>query len=229
MNSERLYFLDLLRGLMAISIVIYHTLHYEGVVTFYAVGRYAVYSFFVLSGLSLYYVYRDKFVSIKETKNYFIRRYFRIAPLLYLIIFLIIISDIVEGEGDFEYTRESFTQLFLNYSMLFGFFNPGETSIAPASWSLGVEWVFYTIFPVLLVLTRKSFVKLSVLTVAFFILHVWYISSFININETFSSQWVTYTQPVTFFVYFSFGMIGAELYHRFHHKNMPQKLLVFYF
>lgn len=89
-------------------------------------GRFGIYGvsiFYVLSGLTLYYVYYDKMKPSKEEiVSFFKKRAFRIFPLLWLVTFVAIFLS---------RKIPDFTNLFLNLSGLFGFirwdkyFSPG--------------------------------------------------------------------------------------------------------
>ncbi len=74
---NRLYNLDYLRGLSAFAIMIYHYLSwtynkYSSDDFLGRLGIYGVSIFYVLSGLTLYYVYHKKMVpSISDTRAFF--------------------------------------------------------------------------------------------------------------------------------------------------------------
>ena len=208
-DRKRLYSLDFIRGFMALAVMVYHLLHYEDVITLYAIGRYAVYAFFVLSGFAMYYVYRDRLSSIQDLKDYFIKRFFRIAPLLYVVIAGVIVLRFLLQLQVFD--LEFWQDLLLNYTLLFAFIDPGRTAIAPASWSLGIEWVFYCVFPVALIFTQGSMKRLIIMTVILYVVHLLFIQYTLGSGTHLREQWANYIQPVNFFVYFAFGMVIAEL------------------
>src|SRR5262245_60491552 len=90
-DQHRLYNLDYLRGLAAFGIMLYHYLTWtlgifpaDTIVG--RVGIYGVSTFYVLSGLTLYYVYYGKMKpSAQDTAAFFKKRIFRIFPLLWLV------------------------------------------------------------------------------------------------------------------------------------------------
>src|SRR6187549_3632015 len=138
---NRLYNLDYLRGLAAFGIMIFHYLSWtlgdpvSDTCGFMGrIGIYGVSIFYVLSGLTLYYVYFDKMAPSKADVIDFIRkRFFRIFPLLWLAtIGAIIITGPIPAAWDF----------FLNITGLFGLLK-WDGYIAPGAWSIGNELVFY--------------------------------------------------------------------------------------
>jgi peptidoglycan/LPS O-acetylase OafA/YrhL len=209
---------------MALAVMAYHYLHYEEVVTLYAIGRYAVYSFFVLSGFSLYYVYSQRLKTMADLKSYMIKRYFRIAPLLYAVILGVLAIRIALGKITFDLAFAN--DLLLNFSLLFGFINPGANAIAPASWSLGIEWAFYCVFPLILIFTQGSLKRLMLATGLSLIVHAVYTDIILSDGIHLSEQWPAYIQPVNFLCYFMAGMTLAELFMRTRHAFALQWLAI---
>ncbi len=92
MEKNRITGLDQLRGICASSIMLMHFMsilnykHDAG--TFLGrIGFYGVCIFYILSGLTLYEVYRKQIeVGIFSLKAFYIKRFFRIYPLLWVVI-----------------------------------------------------------------------------------------------------------------------------------------------
>lgn len=116
---KRIYTLDYLRGSAALLILVYHYLTWEGfefdAETFMRrVGFYGVTIFYILSGLTLFYVYNSRLKLEKTSlKVFFIKRAARILPLLSAVSFIAII---------FSRKIPNLMDVFLNFSGLFGFF-----------------------------------------------------------------------------------------------------------
>jgi peptidoglycan/LPS O-acetylase OafA/YrhL len=110
-------------------------------------GIYGVSIFYVLSGLTLYYVYYEKIKPSKEDIiSFFKKRVFRIFPLLWLVtIIAILLSRKMPG----------FTNLFLNLSGLFGFLR-WDKYLSPGVRSIGNELVFYIFFPFFILSIKSS-------------------------------------------------------------------------
>ena len=138
-----------LRGLAAIGVVLYHLIHIAGLKPPFAfdfISRdfgYSVHLFFILSAYSLMCSTELKVGQPNWLANYFIKRFFRIAPLFYLMIF----SFVVVGSS------RDITNLILNLTFTFGL-NP-SSGIVWGGWSVGVEMIFYLIFPIFLLLIRS--------------------------------------------------------------------------
>jgi peptidoglycan/LPS O-acetylase OafA/YrhL len=148
----RLHNLDYLRGLAAFGIMIFHYLswtigEFDESSFMGRVGLYGVSIFYVLSGLTLFYVYHDKMKpDVHDVLDFFKKRIFRILPLLWV---ATIISIFVFQGGDV-----TFKSLFLNLTGLFGFVQ-WDSSIATGAWSIGNELVFYVFLPVFVLLSKR--------------------------------------------------------------------------
>lgn len=200
-GKPTLFGLHLVRGLCAITVMAYHYLHEAGVGTFHSAGTYGVYIFFVLSGYALTYVYADAGLDRKRLGQYFIARAFRILP-LYFLVATYQLYMLRATPGIWE-------KYILNITMIFGLATPGATSIVPGGWSIGIEAVFYLLFPVILIIhSLRTLVALFIFTV--FINHFIVAASY-NVPSLSSSHWAFYTQTPTFLVYFIGGMLLAKL------------------
>src|SRR3954462_8492593 len=103
-NNKRLYTLDYLRGLSAFGIMIYHCLTwtYGAFPAHTFMGKWGIYGvsiFYILSGLTLFDVYFKRMEpSFNDLKDFYLKRLFRIFPLLWLVIILtIVISGVMPG------------------------------------------------------------------------------------------------------------------------------------
>lgn len=213
--KNRVQSLDYLRGLMAFGIMVYHYYSWSGyefgTETFLGkIGIYGVSVFYVLSGLTLYIVYHEK-LTLRNTGNYFIKRIFRIFPLLWLSIAL---SVFVLGR------KADPTMLFMNLSGLFGFFTH-DKYIAIASWSIGNELVFYTLFPLVILLSRKTRLAPLLFFGISLALAVWFAFFMLSPHLTLKFQWSIYLNPLNQVVLFSGGVLAGHL---FAGKKIPDKI-----
>jgi len=203
-TQERLIFLDLLRGTLAIMVMGYHLLYYVHGHLLYNIGLYSVYGFFVLSGLSLHYAYKNKLNSgINWTIDFANARIYRIFPLLLLVtITWAMYRNVTTG---------SINGLHVLVSMigLFGFADPGSNTITGGAWSIGIEIVYYFSFPVLIALAlyRPLLTGLILL-----IAQVSYIEYTLPSQGSLVPYWKPYIQPLSFIFYFYAGiMISMHL------------------
>lgn len=199
---ERVYGLDLLRGACAVLVVAYHMLVWTGHREMYTWGLHGVYIFFVLSGASLTLAYKHRFDTGFPFSSFLRLRAARLGP-LFAIATLIMLSHKWVSEG---HPLEALAAGVLSTSLLFGFGNPGSSSLVAGGWSIGVEVVFYLIFPALLAFAysrRWLAIAAGLLLVqtAFVMLTL---GSHADIR---GAAWDAYTQPLAFMAYFFFGCL----------------------
>jgi exopolysaccharide production protein ExoZ len=164
-----------------------------------------VYMFFVLSGASMYVAYADRMNSGFPVSRFLAMRLVRLCPLYLLALALVFLLQ-MRGGLDLQLLRHA----FLNIVFQFGLANPGTTSQVVGGWSLGIEFVFYLVFPVLLALVSGRWWWL-VLLVAFTSQHVFIASVFSN-GKGIDDNWSAYTQFLSFGFYFVAGCaIGRGL------------------
>jgi peptidoglycan/LPS O-acetylase OafA/YrhL len=156
-QPERLPCVDALRGLMALSVAAYHfssLSHAFGAGSPMAsaialLGIYSVQGFFIVSGLCFFHSYRGQVFTAREAKRFYIRRFFRIAPLYYAVLF----ANLALGQA--VWPKFSWGRIAENVSLSFGLFHPNHAMVL-GGWSIGVECVFYLAFPLLLWICRRS-------------------------------------------------------------------------
>lgn len=149
---RRLDFVDSLRGLAALYIVVYHmTLvpdpHLEVPHWAQAVvlsGGTAVTLFFVVSAFSLCHTMRAHGGQRGAVRDFYIRRLFRIAPLFYAMLVFFAVRDVF-----YFGVWHSVSEWTKSVLFVFNFFPGAEGGIVWASWTIGVEMVFYMVFPLL--------------------------------------------------------------------------------
>jgi peptidoglycan/LPS O-acetylase OafA/YrhL len=202
--ANRIEGFDLLRGLCAIAVAFYHILAWRENVLLNGIGRYGVYVFFVLSGASMYVAYNRKFAQGYDAGKFIMLRVLRLAPLLALIIGLTLANAIVKKQP----VGQLFTDALLNLSFTFGLGNPGSTSVVTGGWSLGIEFVFYLMFPIMLAATRSR-AWLLLLAMTFVVQHVFVDRTLAGTSLV--PAWASYTQPLSFIFYFMAGCCIGRL------------------
>ncbi|MCS6824754.1 MAG: acyltransferase [Cytophagaceae bacterium] len=221
---NRLYNLDYLRGLAAFGIMIYHYLTWTmgkfSADTFMGrLGIYGVSVFYVLSGLTLYYVYYDK---MKPSKNDIVsflkKRAFRIFPLLWLVT---IVSILLSR------TIPDYTNLFLNLSGLFGFFR-WDKYFATGAWSIGNELVFYVFFPFFILFSKRLKSLMILLTLVLFGFYLYFAFVKLNPKFTLSEQWKNYVNPLNQVFLFLGGFLIGFLFQNAKIKNSAIAFLLFF-
>lgn len=199
--------IDAARGLLAIAVMTYHVLSGESIVAVEKVAYYAVYAFFVISGFALYTAYRDRMETAADVRSYLIRRFFRIAPLYYLVLVARLLL--------YPVPRTWLLDIPANFTLLFGFANPGATSLVTGGWSLGIEIVFYILLPPILAFCGGKLGRLIGFCLALLLLQFLFINfALVGATEMTADVWSRYIQPVSFAGYFVAGCIMAEVYSR---------------
>ena len=99
-------------------------------------------------------------------------------------------------------------RVLLNATGLFGFVNPGATSVVRGGWSIGVEVVCYVLF-VVVAWRRLPTAVLVALTALALAYRTWYLGW--AWNGDLPGDWSDYTQAPAFFVFFLGGMVGARV------------------
>jgi peptidoglycan/LPS O-acetylase OafA/YrhL len=187
-----------LRGLAALAVVLYHLNHLVDIIppdSFDFIGRYFGYSvhlFFILSAFSLMYSSESRINHPNWLPEYFLKRFFRIAPLYYCMIALVLTRQIVfSGRIDSD-----IIYIPLNLTFTFGFVP--FTELVWGGWAVGVEMIFYFIFPVLLLTIRTHRSALTLLIVSIMLSYF--------IRSALHTQYLTVTpQPKWDWSYFAFA------------------------
>ena len=195
---------DAARGFFAFSVMAFHLLSNEGLADFENVGYYAVYAFFAISGFSLWISYSGKFQTSADIRSYLIKRFFRIAPLYYVALALRMILYPLPATWPLD--------LSANMSLLLGFYNPGATSLVTGGWSLGIEFVFYLVLPILFV-TMRNLNVLAIVTAASLVMQFLFINLVLSNAQVMTGPvWSAYAQPASFAGYFMSGCLIGEIY-----------------
>ena len=111
-----------LRGVAALAIVLFHLIHLADInppAMFSFIGRdfgYAVHLFFILSAYSLMHSTESQVSRENWVKYYFIKRFFRIAPLFYSMIIFFMACGLFPLNN-----LKDFNNLLLNLTFTFGF------------------------------------------------------------------------------------------------------------
>jgi peptidoglycan/LPS O-acetylase OafA/YrhL len=145
MRSERVEFLDALRAIAALMVFVIHAcMPPEGSIINF--GRYGVTVFFVVSAFSLCLsLSREDERGKIRWGAYFVRRFFRIAPLYYAVLLFGAVEYLQSGKGFSLLVHLTFANVFVPEF---------ANDLISVEWTIAVEWGFYVALPVLFVFTR---------------------------------------------------------------------------
>lgn len=143
-----------LRGIAALAVVLFHIVHLADIAvprafTFIAAdfGK-GVHLFFMLSAYALMHSTEHTMHRATWVSEYFVKRFFRIAPLFYCILAGMVLWPLIKSHT----LAVNLHHLVLNLTFTFGL--APWTGIVWAGWTVGVEMLFYAILPILLLTVR---------------------------------------------------------------------------
>lgn len=180
-------------------------------------GQFGVQLFFVLSAITLCMSYKSREGELNTRENFYIRRYFRIAPTYYLGIVVYFIWGIAsnyirtnELVPHWSYTPKN---ILANLTFIHGLVQSANNYVVPGGWSIGTEMLFYMIFPFLWKfqknLSIKNLVFLLGVSVAVALLFVYCSGTYLHrstINNSF-----TYFNIANQFPCFIIGIIAYRV------------------
>lgn len=167
--------LEGLRGLAALWVFCVHISILSGThLPFVSWGALGVDLFILLSGFLMTHQSEQKsgppsWLQRRTTIEFWCKRFFRIAPLYYLLLAcsfwmnpLLELSRSAIGRyyptsatDSLRYTDSSWSNLFAHLSFIFGFIPAYSFRTALPDWSIGLEMQFYLFFPLLMLLVLK--------------------------------------------------------------------------
>jgi len=137
-----------------------------------------------------------------------VARYARPAPLFYVVLLC--------QSAFLAHFAPDLTALLLkvllkvlpNLTLLFGLAAPGASSLVVGGWSLGIEFVFYILFPVILITLRSRLMPASVIAL---VIQCAFISTVVSDQDVEADTWVAFTNPAAFAFYFMAGCYIGQL------------------
>jgi peptidoglycan/LPS O-acetylase OafA/YrhL len=180
MKKERIFYIDFIRALSVIIIVVYHfncSLLSHSIKALYLLPKFSegndlgtigVSLFFIISGFALMYTYNDKF----SIKDFFRKRFFTLFPLFWLaygiafLYFFYINCSINRGASKISFLLTIFGMDGYFFYKINDFYILGE-------WFLGCIILLYLCFPILRLLLLKYPKRLFIFIILlyFFVVH----------------------------------------------------------
>lgn len=203
-NRERLLGLDLIRGLCAVSVMIYHYCHLAKWGDPYAMGTFGVYIFFVLSGFALYYVYGQRSVDESFLRSFFVSRFLRIMPLF--------VAVAIYRMWDTPLDDYNLVRLLIHATPLIGIADVAAFSkVMVGGWSILIEWSFYLLFPFLM-LFRKFWSVVALFALTTLINYKYVQAAYYPPAHLRAGEGLPYTDTLTFLCFFIGGILGAKVH-----------------
>jgi len=155
-NKSRIVQLDSLRGIAALSVLLFHyTYRYGEIYTNskidfafkFEIGHYGVQLFFIISGFVIYM----SISKVNRLSEFVIKRFLRLYPAYIIAVTLTFVLVTVYG---LDSRQVSFRDAIINFTMLQGFI-PGISHVDGVYWTLTIELSFYFIIALFFLLSSK--------------------------------------------------------------------------
>ena len=244
-SLSKFEYIDLLRGLAILGVIAVHSQEqipklFQITRSIFNYGQLGVQLFFVASALTLC-------LSMTERKEstpikFYIRRFFRIAPLYYFGIAIFFLWRVAK-----EYYKTNEINIPSGYStigvvenllFLHGFHPKNFNFVVPGGWSIATEMAFYAIFPILFMIQSKlqfnEFLKFTLIIISIsFIsqyvaieiiqpaLAVKGIINSIQVNDDFGFMYCSIVNQLNVF------LIGMLAFKKLKEANISNLILVF--
>lgn len=153
---------------------------------------YGVFLFFVISAFSLMHSTGPTVQRTTWAFEYFLKRFWRIAPLFYTILAVMILVPLIKS----QHSTVDLITLLMNITFVFGL-APWK-GVVWAGWTIGVEMLFYVFFPVLLLTIRTYRAAWMLLIFSLLASYAFRVSLHEHYNHTVSIYGYNWS-------YFSFG------------------------
>lgn len=160
-DKKRIVEIDLLKGLAILGTILVHSfVGVEGLISpyvrlFFLLGSMGCQLFFVLSGFCLAKSWEQGTCNVRR---YYVKRFCTIAPTYYVVIVSYLalnwILERLDAYVGFEQNKSGWA-LTNNFLLLHGIFLEGHNDVVPGGWYIGVAWILYLIFPVLISMIQK--------------------------------------------------------------------------
>lgn len=178
-GEEHFSLLDAMRGGLAFWVLVGHTSIFAGASIYpFPPAAVAVDLFMLLSGFLMAFIYWERketepWEQLRTWKKFYVRRFFRIAPVYYLLLIVAFLSagylaqlgaenvaahprpwgDVTEIDP--AHTTVDIWNILTHVTFVFGLLPPFSSNNALPDWSIGLEMQFYAVFPLLMLLFRK--------------------------------------------------------------------------
>ncbi len=216
-----------MRGIAAIAVVMFHIVHLAKLNPpdfFRFIGAdfgKGVHLFFVISAFTLMHSTGQTINRTGWLRSYFLKRFYRIAPLFYVIMAGMMLWSFVRGAW-----ATNFESVILNLTFTFGL--APWTEIVWGSWSIGVEMLFYWVFPLVLLTipSRNGMLALAIIAIMVSYASYGVLSSHFELTlARYGYNWA-YFSFLPNICFFAFGMYAYIFVKTATRENMVMRLLI---
>lgn len=181
-SESKLDYVDVMRAFAILMVITRHTAEsfhglsaiVDGLARF---GQMGVQLFFVTSAYTLCLSYERRTAEINAVLNFYIRRFFRIAPIYYFAIAMYFFAHVlgqIVAEKEITLDPYSSQNVMANILFVHGFVPAANNNIVLGGWSIGTEMAFYAIFPIIFMFIkwqykRGGFLRLWILLIVYII------------------------------------------------------------
>lgn len=155
-TQGRIHGPDVVRGLAALGVILFHVLYLSGIPVHEGAaaltGRmdFFVRVFFVLSAFAIANAYYNRMGNADSVRAFYLKRFFRIAPLFYFMALIGVIFRLAMAQP-----MPALFDFMLSGTFLFTIVPGKQSGLVGGGWSIGIEWLFYFLFPMMLALIRN--------------------------------------------------------------------------
>jgi len=217
MQPPKLAFIDALRGLASLYVVLFHlslitkpeAVPPSWLAPFIGTGGSGVMLFFVVSAFTLCLSLETRAESeASPITNFYLRRFFRIAPLFYFWMIVYYFRDIWYYH-DVHPVSEVAPSLFFYLNII-----PGqEEGYVWASWTIGAEMLFYALFPFIFAYSRNIGMALALFLLALALRIPWHAFVLRVVTDPALNPELYYEYSIIFNLgVFLFGVVVYHLY-----------------
>jgi peptidoglycan/LPS O-acetylase OafA/YrhL len=156
---KKLNYIDALRGIAILMVIMVHVTGYGRFIdvplsirNMVNAGNYSIHLFYIASAFTLFLSWNNRTgKEIYPVRNFFVRRFFRVAPMFYIAIIYYLWQGGVDGRKGWIGVPHEVAPIHLltNLTFVTGFSPYWIETIVPGSWSVAVEMMFYAVLPLL--------------------------------------------------------------------------------
>ena len=169
---EKLDYIDILRGIAILMVMLVHTSQPVNGVSqlvgdIVRYGQMGVQLFFVASAYTLCFSRVKRAEEKRPLIFFWIRRFFRIAPLYYVAMIAYFLAESnmhILALIKMPYSQYNFETIVANVLFLHGFVPSANNNIVPGGWSIGTEMAFYLLFPLLFSLCDRAYKQYGIIS-----------------------------------------------------------------